>query len=156
MHMTRKRLILFGTRHWKTTDIPREIRDSLEVLIREFQPDIALEEWSATQTEKSGLVEVCGSMDLPWESIGTPPEPRYKTCDYRDAADFPNGANVTQYGPLPAQEVREEAMCGNIVRAMSARNVALVVVGLAHLHSMLAKLSKNFDVKGYAYRLEIF
>jgi hypothetical protein len=31
-----------------------------------------------------------------------------------------------------------------------------VVVGLAYLHSMLAKLSKNFEVKGYAYHLEIF
>ncbi len=156
MHMTQKRLILFGTRHWKITNIPCEIRDSLELLIRKFQPDIALEEWSTTQTEKSGLADVCGSMNLPWDSIGTPPEPRYKTCDYSDAADFPNGANVTQYGPLPTQEMREEAMCGNIVHAMSSRNVALVVVGLAHLHSMLAKLSKDFEVKGYAYGLEIF
>jgi len=156
MHMTHKRLILFGTRHWKISDIPREIRTSLEVLIRAFSPDIALEEWSTTQTEKSGLADVCGSMDLPWDSIGTPPEPKFRTYDYAEAADFPKSADVTQYGPLATQEMREEAMCGNIVRAMSSRNVALVVVGVAHLHSMLAKLSKNFEVKGYAYRLEIF
>jgi hypothetical protein len=126
------------------------------VLISKFEPDVALEEWSTTQVEKSGLAAVCGSMTLPWETIGTPPEPKFKTCGHTEAADFPTSANVIQYGPLPTQEMREEAMCENIVLAMASRNVGLVVVGLAHLHSMLAKLSRDFEVKAYAYRLETF
>jgi hypothetical protein len=154
--MSHKQLILFGSRHWRMSDIPHEIQESLRVLINKFQPDVALEEWSTTQTEKSGLAAVCDSMTLPWETIGTPPEPKFRTCDHTEAADFPASANVIQYGPLPTQEMREEAMCENIVRAMSSCNVGLVVVGVAHLHSMLAKLSKDFEVKGYAYRLETF
>jgi hypothetical protein len=59
-------------------------------------------------------------------------------------------------GPLPTQEMREEAMCDNIVLAMASRNVGLVVVGVAHLHSMQAKLSRDFEVKAYGYRLETF
>jgi hypothetical protein len=154
--MSHKQLILFGTRHWTTSNIPREIRESLKVLIEKFEPDVALEEWSSTQTEKSGLADVCDSMTLPWETIGTPPKPIFKTCDHTEAADFPTSANVIRYGPFPTQEMREEVMCQNVVCAMSSRNAALVVVGVAHLHSMLAKLSKNFEVQGYAYRLETF
>jgi hypothetical protein len=128
------------------------------VLIDKSQPDVALEEWSTTQTETSLLAAVCDSMTppLPWETIGTPPEPKFKTYDHTEAADFPTSADVIRYGPLPTQEIREEAMREGIVRAMSSRNVALVVVGVAHLHSMLVKLSKDFEVDAYAYRLEIF
>lgn len=152
--MDRKRLILFGTRHWRKSDIPPVIRAAFESLIRKFHPDVALEEWSITQTEKSGLADLCDSV-LPWESIGTPPEPEFKTYDRNDAADFPT-AEVPRYGPLAIQEMREKVMCENILQAMSSRNVAVVVLGLAHLHSMMMKLSKDFEVRGYSYLGELY
>ncbi len=154
--MNHKRLILFGTRHWRVSDIPPGIRHSLAVLIRKFQPDVALEEWSATHTEISGLADVCTSMGICWHNIGPPRNQEFVTFDHSEAADFPASVDVNRYGPVPTQEMREEAMCTSIVSAMSSHNVALVVVGVAHLHSMLTKLSKTFEVDGYAYRLEYF
>ena len=154
--MSRKQLVLFGTRHWPISGIPNEIQSSLRVLISKFQPDVALEEWSTVQGQRSGLAAVCDSLKVPWENIGTPPDPKFKTYDHTAAADFPATINVVQYGPLGTQEQREEAMRESIVRAMSSRSVALVLVGVAHLHSMMLKLSSDFLVSGYAYRLEVF
>lgn len=141
--MSQKRLILFGTRHWEMSQIPAGIRESLRVLRDKFQPDVALEEWSATHTQKSALADFCDSISVPWENIGTPSEAKFKTFDHTAAADYPVSINVIQYGPLSVQKNREEAMCENITRAMSSRNVALIVVGVAHLHSMMVSLSKG-------------
>lgn len=126
------------------------------MLISKFQPDVALEEWSTTQRQKSGLAAVCDSLKVPWENIGTPPEPQFETYGHTAAADFPGSINVVQYGPLETQEKREEAMRESIGRAMSSWNVALVLVGLAHLHSMMLKLSSDFDISGYAYHFGVF
>jgi hypothetical protein len=153
--MNRKQLILFGTRHWKASDIPSEIRKSLAVLIDEFKPDVGLEEWSVIQYETSGAASVFATKNLPWESIGTPPQEQFRTYGPSDAADFPSG-DVNQYGPLAAQEAREKMICGNIEMAMASHQVGLIVIGVAHLHSMLMKLSTKFEVKAYAYRAEFF
>jgi hypothetical protein len=154
--MSKKHIVLFGTGHWKNVDIPPDIRGSLVVLIDKFCPDVALEEWSITQDVGSGASLVCASKNIPWENIGTPPVEKFCTYGHDAAADFPGPANVIRYGPLAAQEMREEFMCENIRTAMGSHQSGLVVVGVAHLHSMLMKLSKHFNVEGYAYRLESF
>ncbi len=61
---------------------------------------------------------------------------------------------MIRYGPLDAQERRELMMCENIAIAMCSHTVGLIIIGVAHLHSMMAKLSKDFETDGYAYRLE--
>ncbi len=70
----KKRVVLFGTRHYTASNIPAEIRNSLAVIIDEFRPDIALEEWSVVQVETSGAAVLCASKNVSWESIGLLPK----------------------------------------------------------------------------------
>ena len=64
--MVKKKLVIFGTRHWKKRDMPIEIKDALELILAKVQPEVVLEEWSVTQIEESGR----GSSErLPWNTV---------------------------------------------------------------------------------------
>ena len=91
-----------------------------------------------------------------WKSIGTPPTPELESYGNEEALDQPMSANIQRYGPLNSQEKREKLLSKNIVNIMSAYEIGVVVIGLAHLHSMMMKLSGNFDVDGYGFGLELF
>ena len=151
-----KTLILFGTRHYDAK-MPSEIKSVLRLIIEKFEPHVLLEEWSETQLNRSGAAAVGDEVGVPWESIGTPPLPEFETYGFTHSLDFPSGpAHIVRYGPVAVQENRELAMCTNISTAMLNREVAVVVIGLAHLHSLMVKLSGGFEVRGYAYQLELF
>jgi len=150
-----KKLVLFGTRHHDEKRMPAQIRDALSVIIDKCAPQIVLEEWAESRG-KSGAAAVCEKTGgLIWKSIGTPATQEFTTYDHTYALDFPSSANTQRYGPIPVQEKREKVMYENITAAMSSMESALVIMGLAHLHSMLVKLSKEFDVKGFAFGLEL-
>lgn len=151
----KKKLTLFGTRHYATTEVPAEIRNALEAIIEESRPQIVLEEWSETQTHESVAANLCKTIGLPWKSIGTPPTDEFRTYGFSDALDFPSAANIHRYGPILIQEKRERAMIENIVRSMAPFDVAVLVIGLAHLHSMYSKLSNDFDVEAFAFGPEL-
>jgi hypothetical protein len=154
--MPKKSLTIFGTRHWKKSDMPIEIKNALGLIIADVQPDVVLEEWSLTQPEASGAAAVSDSLGIPSRSIGTPNEPGLATFGFERALDFPSSANIAQYGPFDAQEKRERIMWDNIVREMATSRSGVVVIGLAHLHSLSFKLSNDFDVKSFAYHPEVF
>ena len=154
--MPKKKLVIFGTRHWKKSDMPIEIKNALELIVAKVKPGIVLEEWSMTQLEASGAATVSDSLGIPWRSIGTPNEPGLATFGFERALDFPNSANIAQYGPFDVQEKRERIMRDNIVQEMAGSQNGLLVIGLAHLHSLSCKLSNDFEVKSHAYHPEIF
>ena len=150
----RERLIILGTRHYTT--LPPYIEDALKLAVDEYSPDVIMEEWSETQTQTSGANLFADGKSILWESIGTPDAPESKTCKCDEALDFfvRGTCKVRQHGPLDAQERRERAMCENIRTLMAARATAVLVLGIAHLHSMMSKLSEDFDVAGYAHELD--
>jgi hypothetical protein len=154
--MPKKKLVIFGTRHWKKRDMPIEIKNALELIIAEVQPEVVLEEWTVTQPEESGAAAVSDSLGIPWRSIGTTDDAEFATFGYHRALDFPSSANIGEYGPFDVQEKRERIMRDNIVREMAASQKGVLVIGLAHLHSLSLKLANDFDVKSYAYHPEIF
>ncbi len=46
-------------------------------------------------------------------------------------------------------------MCANIVDGMSSHDSAVLVLGVAHLHSMCMKLKSDFDIRAWAFGLEL-
>jgi hypothetical protein len=151
-----KKLILFGTRHHDEKNMPSQIRDALTVIIDKYTPQIVLEEWAESRGN-SGAAAVCKDKGgLMWKSIGTPNTPEFTSYGLTYALDFPSSANIQRYGPISVQENREKLMCENITAAMASIERALVVIGLAHLHSMLMKLSSEFNVEGFGFGLEFF
>lgn len=152
----RKHLIILGTRHYTASKIPPYISEALKIAIDECCPEIILEEWSETQIEKSGAESLANSNNIPWKNVGTPDTVEYKTYKCDVALDFfaKGTCQIRQHGPLDAQERREKAMCENIRGLMATRATAVVVLGIAHLHSMMSKLSEDFDVAGYGHELD--
>jgi hypothetical protein len=148
--MVKKKVTLFGTTHCDVTNAPEGLQDAYVFILNEIEPQVVLEEWSTVQKHRSAAAAAADNKNVPWESIGTPAEDRFWTFGPSDALGFPSASGLLQYGPIANQESREVAMCENIQRAMETRETALLVIGLAHLHSMFVKLSPEFDVKGYA------
>jgi hypothetical protein len=143
-----KELILLGTRHYNENNMPGQNRAAMTFIIDDCSPQIVLEEWSEAQKITSGIAAVCNGKGVIWKSIGTPDTQEFTTY-HGIYLDFPSSANIPQYGPIGTQEKREQAMCQIVAAAMLSVDLALVVIGLAHLHSMFLKLSGQFDVKGY-------
>jgi len=154
--LAKKRLILFGTRHHTVKKIPPEVRQALEFVVDRCHPERVLEEWSTTQMEPSAASEISKLRQVPWRSVGTPPDAKYSTHDHTWALDFPTGANISRYGPIEVQEMREELMCMNIKQEMDSVVSAVVVLGIAHLHSMFRKLHNEFDVQAFVFAWESF
>jgi hypothetical protein len=150
-----KKLVLFGTRHYEAANLPESIRNTLNVIITEFIPQVVLEEWSVIRGQ-SGASVAAAAHGVTWKSIGTPPTPELESYGNEEALDHPMSANIQRYGPLASQETREKLLCKNIATAVSAYQTALVVIGLGHLHSMMVKLSGQFEVDGYGFGLELF
>jgi hypothetical protein len=150
-----KRLAIFGTRHYTEKRLPSDIRAAMEMVVEEHSPTIGLEEWSTNQIESSGFKVLCDAKSILWASIGTPPTDDLGTYSYTQALDFPSGANIQRYGPFEVQEKREHLMCANIIGAMSSHDSAVLVLGVAHLHSMCMKLKGDFEIRAWAFGPEI-
>ena len=68
----RKRLVILGTRHYTT--LPLYIEDALKLAVDEYSPDVILEEWSETQTQKSGANLFADGKNILWENRQTVPD----------------------------------------------------------------------------------
>lgn len=150
-----KKLAIFGTRHYTEKRLPNEIREAMELIVDKHSPTIGLEEWSVNQVEPSGFMTVCHTKGIPWASVGTPPTQDLATYPHTSALDFPTGANIQRYGPFEVQEKREQLICTNIIAAMSSHDSAVLVFGIAHLHSMCVKLRGDFDIRAWAFGPEL-
>jgi hypothetical protein len=57
-----------------------------------------------------------------------------------------------EYGPFENQDAREERMVQNVRAEMESYESGILVLGLAHMHSVFEKLqSSGFKVYGYSY-----
>jgi len=151
-----KRLDVFGTRHYTDKSLPPEIRAAMELILDKHSPTIGLEEWSVTRPVPSGFKTVCEAKGIPWTDIGTPPTKEFTTHDVTLALDYLDGADIRQYGPLDIQEKREHLMQAKIIDAMSSHESAVLVIGVAHLHSMCMKLKGDFEIQAWAFAPEFF
>jgi hypothetical protein len=146
----KKKVILFATAHYDVTNAPEGLQEAYAFMLDEIEPQVILEEWSTVKKHRSTAAAAADNKNIPWESIGTPAEDRFWTFGPTDALGFPKASGLLRYGPIANQENREIAMCDSIQRAMKTRETALLVIGLAHLHSMFLKLSPEFDIEAYA------
>jgi hypothetical protein len=154
MHFEMKKLVILGTRHQALEDGPSpEFREALTLIIKQFNVQVIFEEWSTTRSE-SVCHHLAKEWGLIWRDVGTPDLPEFKT-DELDRALFnhqsPTGVMVNGYGPLEAQRAREELMVKNIGSFSNRWNYGLLVVGIAHLHSMMERLSPSYVVEGFSW-----
>ena len=83
-------------------------------------------------------------------NVGTPPIGELKTADawFDPSKDPPMVIN--RYGPIEIQIRREHLMVEAIKTVMAGRETGLMVVGMAHLHSLSEKLTQSgFEVEGF-------
>jgi hypothetical protein len=152
----KKEIVLFGTKHYPAGQAPIGIPDVINFILDKERPDIVLEEWSDIGPA-SFASTVAGDRIIYWLDIGTPNKPEFATHDHTWALDFTAGsAKIRAYGPIDVQERREKVMCKNISDAMKSYQKALIVLGLAHLHSMFMKLEEEFEVSAYMFTDELF
>jgi hypothetical protein len=114
---------------------------------------VILEEWWA---DKQSFASTLATSSLQWQNVGTPNEARFQTCgnalNGHPPTHDPNKPILQEYGPMDVQELRENYMIDRIKTFMEPFNVGLLIVGLAHLHSILSKLkAAGLDVRGYSW-----
>ena len=156
-----KRIVILGTAHEYQRlghFLNQQLEIRLEHLRSNFNSQVLLEEWSE-KAPPSFAASWAARIGLKYQNIGTPDE--NQSVLYRcPPIDHPShdgvlGTNfdapsMSEYGPFEIQEKREEKMVENIRVAMLNDDNGLLLLGIAHLHSMLARLhSRNFDVVGY-------
>lgn len=149
-----QQLVVLGTIHQPLGNGANDdFRKALRLVIDEYDVTVILEEWSTTQSEALSA-SFAKELGLIWKDTGTPNQPELKTHDpVINAMGFDlfdlNGVRVPRYGPLSVQGKREEMMISNIQSSLpSSCKSALVIVGLAHLHSTMERLSKVYKVEG--------
>jgi hypothetical protein len=158
-----KRVVILATDHTSQIgglDAERNqgLKLRLAWLKSKFDWQIALEEWS-DKHDHSVAREFANAAGLQWHNVGTPDEEQFKT--FNGPINYPENDGTIQpvdwhapsmyeYGPFENQEARENRMADNISAKMEVYEVALYIVGLAHLHSMFLKLhSRGIVVTAY-------
>lgn len=160
--LSMKRVAAFGTAHGlqeKGDSRNPELQSRLSYLIRQFAATIIMEEWATDRP--SSLASTLANDHIAYTNVGTPPEEQFRTfanapINYpgHDGTLGPceDAPQFYEYGPLDKQENREARMVQNIQDAMKDHRVGLFIVGLAHLHSISAKLrAAGFNVAAYTW-----
>jgi hypothetical protein len=160
-----KLIVTFGTTHEYQTNghfLNQELGKRLDYLRERFGAQVLLEEWSENRPESFARAWASG-IGIDWVNIGPPDEVQFRTYAYAPVnhpghdgtlpPDF-DAPSFAEYGPFNIQEKREQRMTQNIQNAMTRYDTGLLLLGLAHLHSMLGKLgSLGFQVTGYHWLL---
>jgi hypothetical protein len=134
-------------------------KSRLSHLVQNFTVTILMEEWTVSQAP-SFTSRFATDNGLAYSNVGTPKEDEFATF-LIDLISHPGhtgtlGPNfeapsMREYGPLENQENRERRMLENVRSCMAEHKAALVIVGLAHLHSISMKLSQQFTVTAYSW-----
>ena len=155
---THKRVVSLGTEHGcqRVGNIHNnELEMRLSFLKEQFAATILMEEW--TETLEPSFASTLGGA---YKNVGTGPGEQYRT--YRLPIYHPSyegtlnscetGPPMSEYGPLENQDNREREMLENICAAMEPHRVGIVLIGLAHLHSMSQKLlGASFNVAAFEW-----
>jgi hypothetical protein len=155
--MSPKKVIVLGTYHEVQHvghHLNARFRGAIELLIQEYGVQIILEEW--WYKPEPSFAASLATATLKYANIGTPNEPRFKTsteCLNNNPPTYdPSKPRLQEYGPLDVQELREKYMTERISEFMKPCNVGLLIIGLAHLHSIISKLTQfGFEVHGYNF-----
>jgi hypothetical protein len=129
---------------------------ALKMIIERYGVQTILEEW--WPSPQPSFASTLATPSFKWLNIGTPQEPRFETTveclNYHSPSD-PTKPVLREYAPLTAQELREHYMAQKIQSAMQPFEAGLLIIGLAHLHSMLVRLrTAGFAVRGYSWMEE--
>ena len=150
------KVIVLGTNHdvqekdYKGTN---EFRRVLEYVIRVWQPQVVMEEWTSTKGSTVGQrlvaeLKLKRKLEVEWANVGTPSQPKFETLPTLfDPLETPPMV-LNRYGSLDVQMEREEYMLNQLAQSMQGMECGLFIVGLAHLHSMSEKLlARDFEVE---------
>jgi hypothetical protein len=154
-----KTIVILGTSHLADQpSVNQRVADlgrCLGHLSCKFSAQVVLEEWSSNRG-KSAAESFAEKSRLRWVNVGTPDDSKYRT--YTGPINFPGhdgtlqppdqGApRMDEYGPIENQEARQELIAKNVGAQMENYETCLLVLGLAHLHSLFVKLqSMGFKV----------
>jgi hypothetical protein len=158
-----KTIILLATSHERQRagdGMNSEFEKRLAHLVNNFKVTLLMEEWTDKESPSFASQWVNGK-PLGWKGIGTGDEPEFQTFripyTHHPAHDGTLGINLDapsmcEYGPIGAQENRETKMAGNAEVEMKQHQSGLLIIGLAHLHSMSAKLeNRGFKIFAYSW-----
>lgn len=155
-----KTVVIFATvhqhqRHGSARGL--ELEERLEYLKAQFGVQVVMEEWADNQGESVAKV-LATKLGVRWTNVGTPRDyPQFRT--YTGPINYPghdgtladeDAPSMYEYGPFDNQAAREDRMAMNIEAQMDGCETGLFIVGLAHLHSMAARLlSLGFTVSSF-------
>jgi hypothetical protein len=159
--MTPKKLVMLATVHQHQQSgsaVCANLEARLEYLRSNFNIEAIVEEWS--DQKESCAKGFAKQKALHWANVGTPDEPQFKT--YWGLIYYPghNGTlphdpdapSLDEYGPFENQEKRENWMVDRVEAEMADYVSGLFVIGVAHMHSLFAKLrAVGFDVTAYTW-----
>lgn len=162
LELTFKRVVVLGTIHeYQLAGRPlnSQLCARIQFLIDRFAATTILEEW--TDNESQSCVPVNFKDRLEYANVGTSSDGGFRTyiCHpvnhpaHDGILGFCDDApSMSEYGPLDNQENREIRMLHIIERQMAKHHVGLLIVGLAHLHSLSMKLkTAKFNVSAYSW-----
>jgi len=156
-----KTVVILATFHeWQTLGHNRNsaLEKRLAYLISKFGVQTLMEEWS--EKHESFAETFATKAGVHWVDVGTPPEPQFRT--YHGPINYPghdgtlpydpDAPSLNEYGPFESQEARENQIAKNIKAEMEGYETGIFIVGVAHLHSLFAKLRFNgFRVIAYSW-----
>jgi len=130
----------------------------LVYLSQKFDVPIVMEAWS----EKRGpsfVEQLAPRLGLKFVNVGTPDEEPFRTCWPQISHPAHDGTlpydpdappMLHEYGPLDAQNAREEQILRSVGKKMSDYAGGIFIVGITHTHSLFSHLvSLGFDVTAY-------
>ncbi len=157
----RKKVVLLGTFHkYQPLGDPGNARleECLRYLSRKFHVQIVMEEW----TEEKGpslAKELAPKLGLQFAYVGTPDEDAFRTFwpqishpDHDGTLPYDPEAPcmLYEYGPLDAENAREEQMLRSVRKKMEGYTGGIFIVGIAHTHSLFSRfVVMGFDVTTY-------
>ena len=161
LEKSKKRVVLFGIEHGCEVDGSSkngELGSRLKFLIESFGVTTLMEEWTE-EREPSYPSRIFPEIE--YKNVGTPQDDEFLTYQCHQI-DHPahegilgpceEAPSMSEYGPLDKQENRERQMTRNVIEQMAHHHVGLIILGLAHLHSMSLKLKEaGFNVTAYAW-----
>lgn len=145
-------IILLATNHEiqeKDFEDSGEFLRVLEYVLRTWGVQAILEEWTSQKGATVGQ-KLAQERNLKWINVGTPSTPEFETAGaLYDCIEIPPIV-LNRYGPPQVQVKREAHMLAGIRQAMNGIDVALMILGMAHLHSMTEKLgAAGFGVESF-------
>jgi hypothetical protein len=146
------KIVLMGTTHEvQENDYQgtHEFKKVLVYLCRKFPVRVIMEEWTERKGDTVGK-RLASEQNLEWVNVGTPSTRELKTFDpWFDPSEDPPML-INRYGPADIQTRREGLMLDAMQAAMRNRETGMMIVGMAHLHSMAEKLVRlGFEIEGF-------